>query len=89
LTAKNAVGKQEQSPDVVGQVESKIDQLALELVEVKIVFAEWDENRVSGGDETPKEKNGDQGAKGSVIGRLFGLAHEAGIWLVGGQNSKK
>ena len=59
LSAENTIGKQEQRPDVIGQIKGKVNQLTLELIEVEVVLTERDEYGVSGGNKSPEKKYSD------------------------------
>jgi hypothetical protein len=39
-------------------------------------FAEWDQDTIGSSDESPEKEYQYEGAKGTVVGRLFGLGHK-------------
>ncbi len=68
FATKGTISKQHEGAKIIRQIKSEINQLALKLVEVEIMFAKWDENTVPRCNKTPEEEYGNQGAQGAVIG---------------------
>ena len=81
LSAERTVCKQSEGANIIGRIERKIDQLALELVQVEEALYKRNENTVSAAMKPQKRKRlpGCSVRHGEIVGWLQGVPGLAGL----------